>query len=397
MRARLHCLLAVAFAGVTLLFSTVPAAAQEAWLVRTEPGTPVVAMEVLVATGPIHEDSLQAGLAFLSARALMAPIRPRLDSLGARLLMEGHKDAISFSLISPPETWIEASRTLLIALFRDPPYDHVVERERRSLASELLARQASPVFGASHPWGRPAVGFPHTVSRVSGADVDQFLRTYVTPERSVVAVIGPVARSEVAEHLRPFFPPGRLRRPEPVAAQASGRPVVREYNSITTWVAAVYPLREDTDLEAVRFLAEGALSALSFGPSRRSIYDVQVEIFPRVGGGELRIQVVVPPDEARQWGERITDAIGQYARAPLQEDQFEAQLRYFRGRRLLALGSPEARAREIARAFLVRGTEPRDFGAAFFDELSIEGIHETARSLGAPKLIYLGPNLDTTR
>jgi predicted Zn-dependent peptidase len=387
-------------ATVAALLVAGPLAAQERWVVRTEPGTPVVTLEVLVATGPLDEAPGEEGLGFLAARSVVAPIRPALEALGAHLAMEGHKDAISFTLVSPPDSWEEASHILLVALFRDPPDDEAVRRERRAVSTELLARQTNPAdamareadlatFGASHPWGRPATGTPNSVAALEVADVDRFLRRFITPERSVAAVVGPLEPSEVADHLIPFLTPGALVRPAAVPVAVLPEPVFRDYNAITTWVSVVYPLGSDADLEAARFLAEAAAGALSFGPSRRSIYDVRAEIVNRVGGGELRIQLVVPPREAIQWSRRITEVIEQYAWEPVEEDLFAQQVRFFRGRRLLALATPEARARELARSLLVDGHARGELETVA--ALSAERVQHQAQALGAPTLVFLGP------
>jgi zinc protease len=400
--ARPHVLRAATAGALLLLVAALPGvlSAQDRWVVRTESATPVVALEVLVAAGPAQEDSATAGLAFLAARSVVEPIRPQLETLGAHLLMEGHKDAISFSLVAPPETWREASQVLLVALYRDPPSETVVLRERAAMAAELVARQASPadalsrevdrrVYGSRHPWGRPTVGTPATVSALNVNDVDDFLRRHVTAQRSVIAVVGPVQVQEVSAHLRPFFPDGRI---EPLAVAQPGlrREQHRaEYNAITTWAAAVYPLREGLDAEAVRFLAEAAAGSLSFSAERRSIYDVRADVHRRAGGGELRIQVVVPPQEAERWAAMMGATVRRYARGTVDEREFESQLRYYRGRRFLALSTPEARAQELAREFLVSGRLPGLIAPVH--GLTLETVRETARALGEPAVVLLGP------
>ena len=68
-----------------------PAAAQERVLVRPEPGTPVVATEVLIAVGPADEAEGKEGITYLTARSVTAPILPVLDSLAAHLEVEQQK------------------------------------------------------------------------------------------------------------------------------------------------------------------------------------------------------------------------------------------------------------------------------------------------------------------
>lgn len=381
-----------------LVLAAAPAAAQERVVVRAEPGTPVVAAEVLIAVGPADEAEGKEGITYLTARAVTAPILPVLDSLAAELDVEQHKDGVSFTVTAAPDNWQEAMRTLLVALFRDPVDSVATVRQRAATVAELTAREASPadalarevdaaVFGEDHPWGRPAVGTARTVGRIAVREVDAFLRSGFTADRALVAIVGPVDRN-AARALEAFMDPGPLRTTEIAAAKRADEPVRQQYNAITAWVSAVYPFAEDADEEAIRMLARLAIERVSFGPLRPQVYDARADVVRHAGGGELHLQLVVPPREAEEWAERLTDAVGEFAGAPLDAPVFAERLRRYRGERLLELETPEARARALARAALV-GTSTS--GLADLDSLTAERLHEAARALPAPVLVYLGP------
>lgn len=381
-----------------LALAAAPAAAQERVVVRAEPGTPVVAAEVLIAVGPADEEAGKEGITYLTARAVTAPILPVLDSLAAQLDVEQHKDAVSFTVTAAPDNWEEAVRTLLVALFRDPVDSVATVRQRTAVVAELTAREASPadalarvldaaVFGEEHPWGRPAVGSARTVGRVTVREVDGFLRTGFTADRALVAIVGPVDRN-AGRAVEAFMDPGPLRTTELDAPTRADEPVQQQYDAITAWVAAVYPLPRDVDEEAVRMLARLALERVSFGPLRPQVYDARAEVVRHAGGGELRLQMVVPPREAEEWAERLTDAVDAFARAPLDAPAFTERLRRFRGERLLELETPEARARALARAALIGAPTAR---LVDLDGLTADRLHDAARSLDAPVIVYLGP------
>jgi predicted Zn-dependent peptidase len=395
-----------ALAGALLLLAAAaPRAlgAQDRLVVRPEPGTPMVAMEVLIAAGPADESPEQAGLAYLTARAATRPIRPVLDSLGAHLTLLAHKDALGFTLLAAPDTWREASRILLVALFRDPADSVGTLRERAALRAELIGREASPadalarevdaaVFGPEHPWRRPAAGYSVTVEKLTLPDVDGFLRAHLTPDRTVVAVVGPVDAAGAREHLAPFFSGAPWQPPRGAPPAPVESPVRREYNSITAWIAASYAFPADVDVEAVRLLGEMAAEGLSFGPSRRSVYNARSEVLRRAEGGELRIQIVVPPREVEAWAERIDEVVAQYAQRELPEARFSERVRRFRGVRLRELDTPEARAQAAAReAFLGRGASGR---LVNLDDLDRERLLAAARALREPTLVVLGPFVD---
>ncbi|HVH13500.1 MAG TPA: hypothetical protein VM759_10630 [Longimicrobium sp.] len=381
-----------------LALAAAPAAAQERVIVRAEPGTPVVAAEVLIAVGPADEEEGKEGITYLTARAVTAPILPVLDSLAAELDVEQHKDAVSFTVTAAPDNWQEAVRTLLVALFRDPVDSVATVRQRTATVAELTAREASPadalareldgaVFGKDHPWGRPAVGTARTVGRIAVREVDDFLRTGFTADRALVAIVGPVDRG-AGRALEAFMDPGPLRTSQIDAPEPASEPVRQQYQAITAWVAAVYSFSEDADEEAVRMLARLALDGISFGPLRPQVYDSRVDVVRHAGGGELRLQLVVPPREAEQWADRLTNVVRQYARAPLDAPVFADRLRRYRGERLLELETPEARARALARAALVGSPSAR---LTDLDGLTRERLHQAARDLADPVIVFLGP------
>ena len=387
-----------------LLAVAAPAAAQERLAVREEPGTPVVAVEVLVAAGPADEEPSKAGVAYLAARTITTPILARLDSLGAHLAVTAHKDAIGFTLIAAPDAWEEASRTLLVSLFRDPPEARWVLEERRAILAELEARASNPadaavreadaaLFGDGHPWARSTVGYPSTLEKLGVADVDAFLRANLTSTRAVVAVVGPVDGGRARSHLLGFLDPTTpLPRTSVPPLDPERRPVRRDYNSITTWVSVAYPFPPGADLEALRLLAQLAMDELSFSPSRRSVFNVRSQVVPRRNGGEIRFQLVSPPGEAEDWAERIREVVSGVAGRALLEETLAARLRRYRGERLHSLAAPEDRAGEIARHLLVDGGEAR----LAPDDIDLSRLRAATRALAAPVVVLLGPFLDTT-
>lgn len=390
-------LLAVLTLGIT------GASAQERIAIFSEPGTPVIATELLVVSGPLNEPEDRPGIAHLAARAVTEPIRPVLDSLGAHLALEVQKDALSFTLIAAPDVWEEATRVLMIALFRDPPTSAVVQRERVAVRAELVARQTNPAdamareadrafFGASHPWGRPSVGTVRSLERLTLSDVDDFLRDHVTSDRALATVVGPVDPERVRAHLDGFMlGRGRLSVDVPRTAPAP-RPVRVDYNSITTWISISYPFDPGADEEALRLLAHLVLESLTSGPERHLVFNASATLVPRVGGGELRFQVVTPPAAADRLSARIAETLRQLARGAMHEDVWETRLRRYRGERLQELSSPEARAREAARTLLTSSGERWLLPA--LDVLPQERLSEAVRSLGEPVTVFLGPSLD---
>jgi len=397
----LHRAAALALLGLTVLTGSL--FAQERIVVLSEPGTPIVATEILLAVGPIDEPDSQAGIAHLAARSVIARVRPALDSIGARATVSAQKDALSLSVTAAPDVWEDATRLVLVAMFREPVDSASVMRERRAIVAELRGRVANPAdaatreqdeayFGAAHPWGRPTVGTPETVERLTFAQVDAFVEDAFTPDRAYAAVVGPTEVVDARDHLRSLigtvFPaPAQLIPFRPI-----GRTVRREYNSITTWISASYPFTETADEEGLRFAVFLVADALSFSPSQRSVYNVWSDVVPRVGGGEARIQLVIPPEEVSQWTDRLEETIAGLGTATMHDDVFDGSLRRYTGDRIMRLIAPEDRAHEAARQLLVRG---RLAGVIpEFSDMTQERLRAAARLLSSPTLVILGPTVD---
>lgn len=380
-----------------------PAWAQQRLIVRPEAGTPVIATQVLLAIASSDESPSEAGIAYVAARAVTRSVLPALDSIGSHLSIEPQKDAVAITLTASPDTWEDASRILLVALFRDRVDGASVAEARRAVEAELRGRQNSPAdaaaratdaafHGDEHPWGRPAVGRPETVARLSASDVSDFLRTHFVPERAFASVVGPIEEDDARAHLLRFLPASG---PVPAALVAPGRParapVALDYDAVTTWVSVAYPFTLTADLEALRMVAHLVADELSFGPTRQSVYDMRSEVRTRATGGEVRFTVVVPPEEAELWAARVQEIVDGMADQPRLVESWGALVRRFRGERLHQLSSPEKRAAEAVRDLFVIG-EPKPLFPDF-DALSASRVIEAAASLGNPAVVLLGPIL----
>lgn len=394
--------LLLATAALTLSVATAPA--QQRIVVHTEQGTPVVASQLLIATGPAEEDPLSAGIAHLSARAVLRPIEAALDSLEAHVSVTSEKDAVGINLIAAPDVWAEASRRVIVAIFRDGADSVAIEMEKREIEAELIGRRNNPsdaairaadeaFFGASHPWGRSTVGDRVTVRDITVSQVREFLREHFTPARAFAAVVGPIEDAAAREHLLAHLPESG---PVPTGLvqrrRSAPSPSRTEFNSVTTWVTVAYPFSAAADMESLRLLAWLATHELGFGPTRRSVYDMKATVTPRTSGGELRVTVVVPPGEADAWADRIVDVVDGLASSPRITEEWDELRRRYRGQRLLELASPEDRAFAAAQALYAAGDTASPIPR--FDELSVERLTSAAGRLGEPVIVFLGPFQD---
>ncbi|MDR0786309.1 MAG: hypothetical protein LBG44_00335 [Gemmatimonadota bacterium] len=384
-------------------FGVSPAMSQERLTVITESGTPVVAAEILMQVGAADEEG-NAGITHLAGRSVLAAIRPSLDSLGVRAGLVVDKDAFSISIIAAPDVWEKAMDLTLKGLFEAPPPSSAVLQERAAILAELRGRVANPadaatreldraVFGADHPWGRPEVGTVESVGRLTANQVQTFTDEFFVPARASVAIVGPVEIQDARARLPRAISLARGNRTAVDAFDPEKEPVIRSYNSVTSWVSVSYPFSASADEEAIRFATFLTADALSYSPRQRSIYNLQSEVVPRAEGGEMRIQIVVPPEEAIDWAERLIGFVANLRAIDMHDDEFESGLRRFRGERTMALITPEARAHAAARALLV-GAPDREALVPEMEEMTLSRLHAAADHLGPPVLVVLGPISD---
>jgi|GEM_PF-1059196 len=366
-----------------------------------ESGTPVIASEIFVAVDAVGDTLHVPGIAHLSARAIIAPIQEELVARGGRVEIGVDKGGARFTLVAAPDLWHEAMRQLIVALFRDPPADAAVRSERESIANELRVREPNPtdvvtritdqvVFGDDHPWGMPTAGIAETVERLTTDEVDTYLRTHFLPERALVAVVGPVDPDEIRSFLRPFLGEDERLRTEVESFEPEEEPVRAEYPFITTWITASYLLPPDADFEAIRLMAVLITDRFDFGPRSREVYNIRGQVRTFGHGGELRLEIVVPPEHADSWEDRLVTAVRDLGRNVLSPTDFQRAYRQYRGRRLFELLLPEERAAaHIASLRLLHASGVSDDPLPA--EISSERLREAAGRLPEPVRVQVGP------
>ena len=291
---------------------------------------------------------------------------------------------------------------LLVALFRDPVDSATVARERaRSRRSWWAARRTRPTpsrgrwtprFGAGHPWGRATVGPGQTVARLA--------RPTWTP--SCARTSPPSARwwrwwGRWTRRRRGRTWPTSRRRPAGCGWRPAGPPGPR---------ACLERLQHHhhlglRELPVAAGRRRGGAAAPRPAGGRRARFLAHPALRLqrargggiRPDGGELRFQLVTPPDEAAEWAA----ACRRWSPAP-------------RGATPWPTPSPpacaataasacaswsrprSARARSPATSWSTAGTACSSTLAS----LSLERVAATARTLGRPAVVFLGPILDAT-
>ena len=98
------------------------------------------------------------------------------------------------------------------------PEKKVVQEERRMRTDDrpraALAEITNAVTYAVHPYRRPIIGWPEDVRRMTLADLQDFYRTYYSPNNAFIVVAGDFDSEEILTRIRETF--GKIPRgPEP--------------------------------------------------------------------------------------------------------------------------------------------------------------------------------------
>lgn len=389
---------ALALAAVLL---AAPGARAQRTLVLAEPHGTAVALTVDLNAGGIWDPTPQAGVSRLAAEALLEGARPALTRLGASAHVDCGQFGLRFTMLAPPSTWRAAAELLLDAVFHPRVEEGAFESARMRLLRSLSFQAGDPAaeirtaafeafFGAGHRWARGPCGQEETIRAVTVEDARTAAALRFTPARATAALTGAFVRQDAADLLERSFAGERLPLllplPEPPPLPGS-----REIESpaITTWLAVVFPLPREPDDEATRFLAARMLQALRPSPERPEVVDAAVEVERFGGGGALVTFVAAEPRRARVWAERVRALVDSAAAEPLDAPAFRLALRRYRGARLLALETPEARALDAAdRLYFDHAFQPPDARIA---GLTAERLRSAASALGPPAIAILGP------
>lgn len=375
--------------------------AQTRHVVLEEAEGTAVGMSVLIQTGNAWEGEDEAGLNYLAAEAVAEQVRPRLHAMGAQVAVRCNASATEFSLLLPVEGWRASAGLFLEALFKQPVDEGSVERARARLARRLatadgdftgeVRRGLAAVLHAGSPrWARDPCNLSRALQHRSPADVQRWVRTRFLATRATAAIAGPVDGDAAGRLLSRALGDSQLPLLLPAPSTRPSSEMLRvERNVVTTWVAIAFPFPRGANAEALGLLAHQIEEATRPDIGRPEVYDVGVELLRHGEGGALIVYMITEPAHAERWVRRVRRLVDELGAKTLDEPQFEALRRRYRGHRLRRLDAPEARAREAANQLFFEGgySDP----GRRLERLSPRLVREIAASLGQPAIVLLGP------
>jgi zinc protease len=186
-------------------------------LARENYSSPSVVVSGYLAAGALDESPEQGGLADLTASALMRGTETRtfsqiyetIESIGANLSLGSGTHFLSFRGRALAED-LEVVLSLLAEVLQRPVFPpKQVERLVAETLTGLGLRDQDTASVAQmafdelaypeHPYRLPSDGTRESVARLTSADLQAFHRRKIGPARSVIAVVGAVPTTAVAE------------------------------------------------------------------------------------------------------------------------------------------------------------------------------------------------------
>jgi zinc protease len=185
---------------------------------------PLVTARAVIDAGAASELAGEAGLAWLTARALGGGTAQRdgdalaweLERLGAELETFTTWDALNVQLTTRSDRLADALG-LLAEILREPAFPaHEVERMRNEQLAEILRRSTEPrgladdaavraIYAERATYARPTIGIGAQVQSFDAATVARFHRRRFTPGNSGVVVVGAVSADAAATEVERAF------------------------------------------------------------------------------------------------------------------------------------------------------------------------------------------------
>lgn len=382
----------------------------------------MVGVALRIPAGSAADPEGAEGTAHLLARVRERQAAAVLDPARAVLSARVGRSATVYTLLATPEAWREELDRTHELLFDRPLPPELVAEERARILEALRFQAGSPVRSfdqeaaallveSGSSWAAPVRGTVASVELLDAGALTSWQRRELRPGAAALAVTGPVDERPTATAPGAGGTPPAGERPDTVAAPATGADsaasppppapiqvpwrvgdrvaLVQEVTS--AWLSVAYPAPDTlsrTALELLALLVEEELDPVPPDPDR---YSVEVSVEETPGGPVLVIQASLVAEALGRWEPRILATVQELASAPVEPEFFRWKRRRFRTRRLLAEAAPEEEAARMAQDLALLG-RARNLDREIWG-LDAQDLVETARALGEPRILLLGPDL----
>jgi len=184
---------------------------------------PIVAIELMVKAGSVHESREKPGLAHIVAQLLREGTRTKesmeisesIDFIGGSLSVDCEYDSSSVTttaLVKYFETILDllsevtrfpAFNPKEIELHRDKTITAIL-REKDNKAS-IASRHFSEMLYGGHPYANPPIGTAKGLKAISRDEIIQFHKTHYLPNNSILTVVGDIDYEKTLASIKKIF------------------------------------------------------------------------------------------------------------------------------------------------------------------------------------------------
>jgi len=263
-------------------------------LLDERPGSKVCAIQFWVRVGSKYERDENSGvthfiehLIFKGSKKLRAnEIAWRIEGLGGSINAFTSYDNTVYHIVVPKDSCEEGFSLLSEAVLNPVFPEEEIEKERKVVLEEIKMGEDDPqrkiykeLFSLSygdHPYGRPIIGFPETVGKLSRREILSYFEDHYVPQNITVVVVGDFRRKtieELAKKTLEGIPGKKVDSIQFVGVPFGGRTKIIEKDVLESYLALSYPIPPvaHEDIPVLEVLS----SLLTEGESSRLIAELK--------------------------------------------------------------------------------------------------------------------------
>lgn len=322
-------------------------------LVKQDTSAPVVAIQIWVGTGSIHEgEHLGAGLAHYMEHMIFkgtptrgpADITRQIDEAGGSINAYTAHDRTVFYADLPSRNWKVGIDVLSDAVMNASLPEEEWAREKDVILREFAMGNDSPprVHGKLlydtayrvHPYRIPVIGYEDVFRTMNRDHLEAFFHQHYVPDNMIVVVVGDVAVPEVVDYVKTAFGSFSRRARPPVVlpaepaqlsprqARKTGPYQVSRLHWTYHTVSLDHPDAPALDVLA-SILGEGRSSILNteLREKRHLVHSIGAWSHTPLQGGLFGVSATFDPDKETDVIQGIRDVIAAYAERPFTDEE----------------------------------------------------------------------------
>lgn len=344
---------------------------------------PLVSLQILFPGGRSLETDQRSGIASLLLKSLLKgtasytaeELANQLEGMGTNLSPQLGMEYLGVSLKSLSEQFASSVDILREVLYAPTLPPDEIEKEKQALFADMRRQQDNPsslaydlfaeaYFGASHPYGQPALGRQAVLESASRDDLQQWLAGHLHSGKWVVAIVGNLTTEQALAAAERLIPPSVPEIPTlPTAPllldtpMETERAIQRDKKQTAAMMGFDAPTITSDDRAAMI-----VLNSLTTGMGRRFFravrgenalaYTVTSFVRSRMGAGNFVTYTATAPDKEQFARQLLLAEIERLRTEPVSKEEISAAKATLIGEYAIGMQSFGAQSGELAAGFI---------------------------------------------